>query len=83
VSESLLRSVMGRMRQVDCLGDSYFSLFPWDSLLGSGWWFLHAWEGLSFQCCARRQCPAASEVVERDFGFQIYNGSISSLRPAT
>ena len=31
---------------------------------------------------ARRQCPAALEVVELDFGFQIYNGSISSLHPA-
>jgi hypothetical protein len=32
---------------------------------------------------ARCRCLVASEVVELDFGFRIYNGSISSLRPAT
>jgi len=32
---------------------------------------------------AQRQCLVASEVVELDFSFRIYYGSISSLRPAT
>ena len=53
VSESLLRSVMDRVGQPGCLGvmrmTFYLFFFPWDSLLGSGWGFPHAWEGLSFQ----------------------------------
>jgi len=49
VSESLLRPMMDRVRQVNCLGgirmNSYLFFFPCDSLLGSGWGFSHAWEG--------------------------------------